>query len=304
MLQSDVENRLTINDSLFRNIHVFQQRFDIRPEDNEHLGTFIEYQDLFELRENFLNELFDTIVNWVYSREKYSALMESYIKNGKEVSAAASQIQRKAAQKFRTGADGKLLIQGQFGELLLFHYIQRFMKATPLLRKMPITTSAKHERYGADAIHYCIDGDKNVLVLGEAKAYTQENGFPAALTKAINSILETYQRHRSELDLYTHEDFLDAEMNCIANDYLAGILPNVEIRLVAIIAYDEKEKITLDSESHIKQQIKEIIERRFKDYDNTRIDLDNNPILSRITYIVFPIWELGKLLETFQEMIS
>ena len=93
-------------------------------------------------------------------------------------------------------------------------------------------------------------------------------------------------------------------MNCIANDYLAGILPNVEIRLVAIIAYDEKEKITLDSESHIKQQIKEIIERRFNDYDNTRIDLDKNPILSRITYIVFPIWELSKLLETFQEMIS
>ena len=79
MLQSDVENRLTINDSLFRNIHVFQQRFDIRPEDNEHLGTFIEYQDLFELRENFLNELFDTIVNWVYLNHSLRNVLKLFL---------------------------------------------------------------------------------------------------------------------------------------------------------------------------------------------------------------------------------
>ena len=36
----------------------------------------------------------------------------------------------------------ELLIQGQFGELLLFHFIQKFMQATPLLRKMKIATSS------------------------------------------------------------------------------------------------------------------------------------------------------------------
>ena len=32
-----------------------------------HYGTSINYQDLTELRDDFLNELYDTIVNWVYS---------------------------------------------------------------------------------------------------------------------------------------------------------------------------------------------------------------------------------------------
>ena len=37
----------------------------------------------------------------------------------------------------------------------------------PLLRKMKITTNPNIQRFGADAIHYKMDGDKNVFVLGE-----------------------------------------------------------------------------------------------------------------------------------------
>ena len=95
--------------------------------------------------------------------------------------------------------------------LLLFHFIQRFKGAVPLLRKMPITTSAEHERYGADAVHYKIENGKNVIVLGEAKAYTSEYQFSSAFKKAIDSILDTYKKFRGELGLYLHEDFLDKD---------------------------------------------------------------------------------------------
>lgn len=303
MLQSDIEKKLTMNDALFRNIHVIQQRFDILPDEKEHIGAFIEYQDIAELRAGFLYELFDTIVDWAYNDDKYHMLEEQYQSEGKSKSAAASQIMRKVKQKFRRGSDGNLLIQGQFGELLLFHFIQRFMKAAPLLRKMPITTSAEHERHGADAIHYCVDGEKNVIVLGEAKAYTSGN-FASALGNAISSILSTYQRYRSELDLYVHEDFLDDEMNCVANELLTGKLKNVEVRLVAVIAYNEESPIEIDNEGHIRQQIKGIIERKFSRYNNAKIDLEQNPILKRITYVAFPIWKMRELLEKFQEMIQ
>ena len=177
------------------------------------------------------------------------------------------------------------------------------MKAAPLLRKMSITTSAEHERYGADAIHYCVDGEKNVIILGEAKAYTSGN-FASALDEAIRSILSTYQHYRSELNLYVHEDFLDDEMNGVANELIAGKLLNVEVRLVAVIAYNESSSIDIDNERHIRQQIKDIIEGRFRKYNNTKIDLGQNPILKRITYVVFPIWEMRELLEKFQEMIQ
>ena len=36
---------------------------------------------------------------------------------------------------------------------------------------------------------------------------------------------------------------------------------------------------------------------------NNKIDIENNPILRRITYIVFPVWDLKGLVEEFQKMI-
>ena len=74
--------------------------------------------------------------------------------------------------------------------------------------------------------------------------------------------------------------------------------------MVAVIAYNEKSPIEIDNEGHIRQQIKGIIERKFSGYNNAKIDLEQKPILKRITYVVFPIWEMRELLEKFQEMIQ
>lgn len=147
MTKEDIKARLINNDALFKNIYVFEQQFDIVPEDRKHYGAAVSYQDIMELRSDFLEQLIDTVVDWVYSSEKYAALKAKFIESGKSEGAAVSQVVRKAKAKFRRG-DDKLLIQGQLGELLLFHFIQRFKGAVPLLRKMPITTSAEHERYG------------------------------------------------------------------------------------------------------------------------------------------------------------
>ena len=158
LTSSDIEKRLINNDALFNNIYVVHQNFDILPCDTKHFGTSIDYQDLLELRDDFLNELYDTIVDWVFSSPRYVKLKEAALRKGKSESAASSEIQRKAQEKFRGDRNSdKLLVQGQFGELLLFHYIQRFQKAVPLLRKMPIKTSSQHERFGADAIHFKIE---------------------------------------------------------------------------------------------------------------------------------------------------
>lgn len=167
MTLDDIRKRLIDNDALFNNIYIIEQSFDILPNDHPHFGAAISYQDISELRKDFLDQLIDTVVDWVYSSEKYDDLKKCFISSGKSEAAAVSQIIRKAKQKFRRGND-TLLIQGQLGELLLFHFIQHIKQAVPLLRKMPITTSSEHERYGADAIHYKVDGKNNVIILGEA----------------------------------------------------------------------------------------------------------------------------------------
>lgn len=238
MTKEDIKARLIQNDALFNNIYVIEQQFDIVPDDRMHYGAAITYQDLMELRSDFLEQLVDTVVDWVYSSEKYADLKARFMASGKSEGAAVSQIARKAKEKFRRG-DDNLLIQGQLGELLLFHFIQRFKNAVPLLRKMPITTSAEHERYGADAIHYKIEDGKNIIVLGEAKAYTSKYQFATAFQKAIDSILDTYKKFRSELGLYLHEDFLDKEMDVVAEELLENVLTNVEVELVSLVLYNE-----------------------------------------------------------------
>ena len=140
-------------------------------------------------------------------------------------------------------------------------------------------------------------------MLGEAKTYTSKYKFAEAFSDALESIINTYKKHRSELNLYVHEDFLDAEMNEIAEQYLNNTLTKVEIQLVSIITYNETIQLKIESEEDIKAQIERVIADRYKQYDNAKIDIENNPILKRITYIVFPVWDLKDLAEKFQNMI-
>lgn len=304
MEEKDILKRLIKNDSLFNMIGVIVQQYDILPNNKEHIGAYIEYQDIQELRDEFVEELSYTIVDWIYSSEKYEEIKKKMVNSGMSEAAASEYIGRKAKNKFRANKNSEnVLIQGQMGELLLYHFIQKCMKAVPLLRKMNIATSSDHERFGADAIHFKIENDKNIIILGEAKTYTSKYKFNEAFSDALDSILNTYNKHRSELGLYIHEDFLDDEMNVVAEKYLNNTLKSVEIQLVSIVTYNELSQIDKIDENTIRNNIKKIIEDRYRNYDKNKIDMRKNPILSRITYIVFPVWDLKELAEKFQKLI-
>lgn len=302
MTKEDIVKRLIINDALFRNIYIFEQTFDIEPKNKPHVGAAIAFQDLQELRIDFLDELVNTVADWVYSSEKFSKMKQQYMRAGRSEASAASAVLSKAKSKFRTD-DNRLSIQGQLGELLLFHFIQRIKQAVPLLRKMPIMTSSHHERFGADAIHYKIENNKNILIIGEAKTYTSKYKFCDAFQDALTSILGSYANLRSELRQYVHEDFLNDELDLIAEAVLENTLPNLEVELISIVVYNETQKISMTNEEDIKQQIEAIIQSRFASFENSKIDLQKNPILKRITYIVFPIWKLDELAKNFQSLL-
>ena len=109
MTKEDIKARLIQNDALFNNIYVVEQQFDIVPDDRMHYGAAITYQDLMELRSGFLEQLVDTVVDWVYSSEKYTDLKARFMASGKSEGAAVSQIARKAKEKFRRGDDNLLI---------------------------------------------------------------------------------------------------------------------------------------------------------------------------------------------------
>ena len=299
-----INDNLINNDSLFNYIYVIEQNFDIIPNTDNHYGACIAYQDITELRNEFLNELYDSIQDWVYNRKKYNKLKTSAMSKGKTESAAAREISRRARDTFRGNRNSQnILIQGQLGELLLFHLIQRLQKAIPLLRKMKITTSNKHERFGADAIHFKYEQKKPIIILGEAKTYTSEYKFNEAFTDAIISILNTYKNHRDEINFYTHEDFLDPEMDEIAEQYINNTLKDIEVHLVSIVVYNETSDIMGNTRDEILQKITKVIENRYSNFDKDKVDIKNNAILKRITYIIFPIWKLDELGSVFQKML-
>lgn len=49
MTKEDIKARLINNDALFKNIYVFEQQFDIVPEDRKHYGAAVSYQDIMRI---------------------------------------------------------------------------------------------------------------------------------------------------------------------------------------------------------------------------------------------------------------
>jgi Cap4 SAVED domain len=301
--ESEIEKLISCTEMFMNHVHYVQQTFKLIP-DKKHYGTCINYIDLQEYRDEFCSELVNTISEWVYSQKKAAEIIDKMIGEGRSIQNAQSTLTTEAFKKFRNHTTDKLLIQGQFGELLLFNFLQSFFKSVPLLRKMPITTSVELERFGADAIHYKYKDNKNLFFLGEAKTYVSKYKFETAVEDAIKSILKTYDGHRKELGRYVYDSFIDDTLIEVARDYKNGMLKDVELHLVVVITYCETKKIDKKSETQIKKDIIKVIEERVKAVDKDIFKNIDTGLYPRFNYIILPIWELDLLLEEFQKLIG
>ena len=294
--QDNIKQALSSTKGLFNHIFWFKQDFGLLPK-KEHIGSAINYNDIKERRDDFLQELTYTITSWVYNNQKQSKIFQERL-DETDLANATAFLTDLARSKFRADRP-----QGQFGELLLFNFIQYFFDAAPLLRKQPITTSARLERFGADAIHFKKEDSNNVFVLGEAKCYKSKYKFNSALEDALQSITNTYANFEKELNLYVYDDFIDPLLQDIAKRYKEGTLPNVRFELVCIVVYNETKTITKDNEDEIKEEIKQIICEKCQSFNQSLFANIDSKVLKRINYIVFPIWDLDKLLDDFTQRI-
>lgn len=265
------------------------------PKAASHRGVAIKYIDLMSAQDNFILELKTTAVDWVYSQEKYKTIIDQELaKRGGKYINAQNYILQMADQKFRKGCP-----QGQFGELLLFNFIQHFFKSPPLLRKMSITTNAALERHGADAIHYLRKDESHCFLLGESKCYESKYKFNTALEKSVESIFTSFDKIFSELNLYHLDDFIHPELQEIASELKRGIIKNARFELVCMIVYEETSDIADANEQLIKNKIEQCILERWKTAPSTLYSTRNQFAVERINYIVFPVWGLNKLLQDF-----
>lgn len=292
--QKELISLLSNTDALINQVYWFEQKIE-KPKAASHRGSAITYVDIMEKRDDFLRELKSTMLNWVYSNEKYESIYSEELtkRNNDELNTNA-YLFNLVQEKFRKGHP-----QGQFGELLLFNFIQYFFSAPPLLRKMSITTNPKLERNGADAIHYFSDGEKDVFILGESKCYESKYSFNKAIEASVSSIVESFNNIDNELILYLYDDFVNPALEKIAKDFKDGKSKDARIELVCLIAYNETTNVDDESEEEIKNRIKECILDRCASTNDDIYKGIRASIVSRIHYIIFPFWQLDKLLKNF-----
>lgn len=287
---------LSNTDDLMNHLHWFEQTIK-KPAAKSHRGVAINYLDLVERRDSFIRELKSTASSWVYSKKKYNTIFNKELTARKQdFQNTISYIHEMMSLKFRKGCP-----QGQYGELLLFNFIQHFFKAAPLLRKMPITTNPGLERHGADAIHYLDNGTNQTFFLGESKCYESKYKFNDALSSSVDSILNSILNIENELLLYQYDDFIEPELQIIAEDLKRGKLKEPTFELVCLIVYEENKNIQALTASEIRKKIEECIESRWEKTNPNLYNNFNPAYVSRIHYIVFPSWSLSDLLNSFEE---
>jgi len=129
--------------------------------------------------------------------------------------------------------DGKGKDRGagaELGEILLYLFLEKDLKAPKLLSKVEFKTSPDDYIKGCDAIHFRFreksDGSKVFqIVVGEAKIYDKVLGTNGALTRAFVSIKNYIENPKQDLrllDSHVQNEFVDEGEARIIKSYLVS----------------------------------------------------------------------------------
>lgn len=302
-MTTDIDIKVLLHkiEALINTTHVVKAELSLSPK-KEHIVTFLKYQGLNQMRSDFIRHLGNSIVKYVMSKAKIDKIKKELIEEEKmDEEDVHGELFQQASQYFRQSD-----IKGQFSELLLFNFLQYYFHAIPVVRKMVITTNTEVERHGCDAIHLANEAGGYCVYLGEAKTYP--SGFKGAFQNAIKSIITAYQEHRNELQLYKYEEFLEPEVRSLMKEYLNGKI-DLPVKLVVIISYcagetPEKESKEEYHQHYLDHAITECLKIKDSHYKDENGNSINPGLLKEITYIVFPINELEKLLLDFRTKLG
>ncbi|MFK4752736.1 HamA C-terminal domain-containing protein [Oceanobacter antarcticus] len=295
----DTDSLLANTRSLISKMIYLREDYGLTPK-NSHVGTAIRFSDLIELHDEFVNELTNGIIRFVYSKEKEEKIVEQLMEEGRDLPSAYSELRRRSHNKFR-----KSNLKGQFSELLIFYLLQYHFKAVPVLRKMKITTNPALERNGADAIHVSADDGGYKLYLAECKTYDAKGkNFNNALHDSVEDMIEHYLGHRNELNLYTFEDFIPEKLEDIVRSYLEGKSDNIEVNLVCLVAYRNDEAVSGKNQQELNDSSLESIRSAASRINLTALKkkIPNN-LEARLHYVLFPIADVDDILNKFTKQI-
>lgn len=292
-----IDSLLANTGKLFESIRIFKlSKSSLKPT-KDHYASHIHLLDFKFNKDHFLTRLRESIIAWVYTKNRAKAIFDEEFGSDEDYSSAAAKLYQSAKETFRINAP-----QGQFGELLLSAFLQHIFKAAPLLRKQVVRTSDNHERFGADAIHYSNSNGEHIYI-GESKCYTSKYQFPAAFKSSISSMCNTIESFATEIKKFTAGGFIQEELKSVARDLLSNKIEGLTIHPVSILIYNETAGLQGKCAADYHLAIEAAIKNQCKKIDEAAYGGMNEDILSRFVYIVMPVWKLDELLEEFAETL-
>ena len=288
----DTSKLLAPTHKLFEALEVFQVTTNLQPS-KDHYASHVKLLDFTFNKKHLVDRLKHSIVNWVFCKAEVKRIYNEEYGAEEDIGAAATALYQAARETFRPSAP-----QGQFGELMLSGFLQHLFKAAPLLRKQKVRTSDAHERFGADAVHYSnINGHH--LYLGESKCYKSSYKFAEAFSVSLKSMHTTLENFPSEIKKFSTGNFIEDEMKPVAENILKNNLAGLRVHPTSIIIYNETGKLSGDSPEEIKAMIQKIIINQCEKINKETYGIIPTLSLSRMTYIIMPVWDLDSLLEDF-----
>lgn len=292
----DIDKILVPTTKLFEAIEVYKTSMTLRPE-GEHYASHIKLLDFKFNRNHLITRLREAIIDWVFSKDEANRIFNEEFGADEDRNAASTALYISARETIRIEAP-----QGQFGELVLSGFLRHLFQAAPLLRKQAVRTSDNLERFGADAIH--ISGGKPTkLYLGESKCYTSKYRFASAFKASIESMHTTVENFDSEIKKFRTGNFIEEELKPIALSILKNEIDDLEVHPVCMVIYNETEKLNGNGSRERKEEIRKAIMTRCNNITPDSYDAIDEAILRRCIYIIFPVWDLDKLLDDFTKAL-
>ena len=188
------------------------------PDNQSNLHTFyIDFDlsdtgELEQVKEEFYNVLFDDIPNFAFGQRQIVKRLNNdpnIVKINREAFKKIYSIPEiKEASDYYLNNDeveDKYLKKGEFGELILYHFLHHYFQAESLISKIYFKDSNNLAAHGFDAVH--VNESNRELWLGESKLYQDGN---SAIRELVNDLKAHFNR-----------DFFNSEFTII--DKLANI---------------------------------------------------------------------------------
>ena len=201
--------------------------------------------------------------------------------------------------------------KGEFGELILFHLLERLEGAVQVINKMSIKTSGEMPVYGKDAVHFGFKDNLKMLYLGESKT---GKSFLEILKKSLEDVVEHEAVQKFEIELATSNvsDDIPQEIKKVILDYLDPYKSDLsDFKTIHAIFLGYQWDVLKTNEITVKNLVYDSIKKEFieeiktyvKEIENL-ISKNNKLENKNFVFFVIPFRDLEEFRSKFQEEIK